>query len=180
MKFFFYVGNTISPDRKRKLVALAYATARDQRVAPAVILIRLVLLATMLLVLKLYPSSRLDVAFDTIHYGHAVLTGQFVRSDLHDTTSVNGQHVKDPRGWRGTFAFKFADRTQKDFHVASHGYTGSNEDFVLSDATHTAEKPDATPRGRPKSKKVVWPREKGLEEYAVNPIGYSHLSNDSS
>jgi len=38
--FFFYKGNTISPERKQALVALAYATARDQQVAPKAILIR--------------------------------------------------------------------------------------------------------------------------------------------
>lgn len=43
IRYFFYAGNTISPDRKRKLIALAYATARDQKLAPKAILIRLVL-----------------------------------------------------------------------------------------------------------------------------------------
>lgn len=40
VKFFFYVGNTINTERKQKLVTLAYATARDQQVAPTAILIR--------------------------------------------------------------------------------------------------------------------------------------------
>jgi hypothetical protein len=43
VKYFFYLGNTISPDRKAALVALAYATARDQELAPKAILIRFVL-----------------------------------------------------------------------------------------------------------------------------------------
>lgn len=40
VKYFFYTGNTIAPDRKKALVALAYATARDQQLAPKAILIR--------------------------------------------------------------------------------------------------------------------------------------------
>lgn len=40
VRIFFYGGNTISPERKRSLVALAYATARDQLLAPKAILIR--------------------------------------------------------------------------------------------------------------------------------------------
>ncbi|KAL1973783.1 hypothetical protein VTN31DRAFT_5343 [Thermomyces dupontii] len=64
VRFFFYAGNTISPSRKKALVALAYATARDQQLAPKAILIR---------------------------------------SDMHDTTTAGGQHVKDPKGWHGTF-----------------------------------------------------------------------------
>lgn len=43
VRYFFYAGNTISADRKKALVALAYATARDQQLAPKAILIRLVL-----------------------------------------------------------------------------------------------------------------------------------------
>lgn len=44
VRFYFYAGNTISAARKEKLVALAYSTARDQKLAPKAILIRLVFL----------------------------------------------------------------------------------------------------------------------------------------
>ncbi|KAI0415332.1 hypothetical protein F5X98DRAFT_365280 [Xylaria grammica] len=40
VRFFFYAHNTISKPRKQALVALAYATARDQLLAPKEILIR--------------------------------------------------------------------------------------------------------------------------------------------
>lgn len=40
VKYFFYAGNTISKQRKESLVALAYATACDQQLAPQAILIR--------------------------------------------------------------------------------------------------------------------------------------------
>ena len=44
VRFYFYAGNTISAPRKEKLVALAYSTARDQKLAPRAILIRSVFL----------------------------------------------------------------------------------------------------------------------------------------
>ncbi|RAL00787.1 uncharacterized protein BO80DRAFT_382110, partial [Aspergillus ibericus CBS 121593] len=40
VRIFFYNGNNLSLERKRALVALAYATARDQLLAPKEILIR--------------------------------------------------------------------------------------------------------------------------------------------
>ncbi|KAF9885155.1 hypothetical protein FE257_000681 [Aspergillus nanangensis] len=136
VRYFFYAGNTISPDRRKALVALAYATARDQQLAPKAILIR---------------------------------------SEMHDTTTIEGKHAKDPRGWHGTFAFKVNDQVEREFHVASHGYTNGKEDFTLRAATHTPEKQDKTPRGGKKSGKVVWPSEALLEEYVDSPIAYSHL-----
>nr|KMM72271.1 hypothetical protein CPAG_08568 [Coccidioides posadasii RMSCC 3488] len=130
----------MSASRKKALVALAYATARDQKLAPKAILIRLC-----------------------------------IRSDVHDTTTVAGKHVKDTKGWHGTFAFKDDNQVEREFHVASHGYTNSKEDFSLKEATHTPEKEDSTSRGGAGSGKVVWPAEHLLEEYVDSPIGYSHL-----
>lgn len=135
-RIFFYQRNTISPDRKKALVALAYATARDQLLAPKAILIR---------------------------------------SDIHDTTTIDGKRTKDPQGWHGTFAFKSQSQVEKEFHVASHGYTNGKEQFVLTNATHSKEKIDKTPRGGRNAGKVVWPDESDLEEYVDSPIGYSHL-----
>jgi len=40
VRYLFYAGNTISKQRKQALVALAYATARDQMLTPKAILIR--------------------------------------------------------------------------------------------------------------------------------------------
>ncbi|KAK2762654.1 hypothetical protein FQN54_000827 [Arachnomyces sp. PD_36] len=136
VKYYFYVGHTISPERRKALVALAYSTARDQKLAPKAILIR---------------------------------------SDMHETTTIDGKRVKDPKGWHGTFAFKADKQVEREFHVASHGYTSGKEDFVLKEATHTPEKKDGTPRGGKRSGKVVWPSEDLLEEYSDSPIAYSHL-----
>ncbi|EEQ34592.1 hypothetical protein McanMca71_002445 [Microsporum canis] len=135
-RYFFYVGNTIKAETKTALVALAYATARTEQLAPEAILIR---------------------------------------SELHDTTTIDGKRVKDPKGWHGTFAFKDGGQVKREFHVASHGYTNGKEDFVLKEASHTPQKADNTPRGGKDSGKVVWPQEKFLEEYVDSPIAYSHL-----
>ncbi|KAE8356758.1 hypothetical protein BDV28DRAFT_154436 [Aspergillus coremiiformis] len=136
VKYFFYFDNKISLDQKKPLVALAYATARDQSLAPKAILIR---------------------------------------SDMHDTTTIEGKRVKDPKGWHGTFAFKPHNQVEREFHITSHGYTDGKEDFVLKEATHAPEKMDSTPRGGKDSGKVVWPAEDLLEEYVNSPIAYSHL-----
>lgn len=44
VRFYFYAGNTISAARKEKLVALAYSTVRDQKLAAKAILNRSVFL----------------------------------------------------------------------------------------------------------------------------------------
>ncbi|KAJ5521272.1 hypothetical protein N7527_005387 [Penicillium freii] len=79
-----------------------------------------------------------------------------IRSDMHNTTTNKGRHVIDTKGWHGTFAFKTSDQLQREYHVASHGYTNDKEDFVLKEATHTREKADNIRRGGPNSEKVVW------------------------
>jgi hypothetical protein len=96
----------------------------------------------------------------------------FIRSDLHDTTSVNGVWQKDPDGYHCTLAFKDGSQVERDFHVASHGYTAGKEDFTLRKATHTQEKKDTTKR---RGDKVVWPPEHRLEEWQDSPIAYSHV-----
>ena len=98
---------------------------------------------------------------------------------MHNTTTNNGRHVVDPKGWHGTFAFKGSDQLLREYHVASHGYTTGKEDFILKEATHTLEKTDGIRRGGPLSDKVVWTPEEHLEEYKDSPIGYSHLSGQN-
>lgn len=88
---------------------------------------------------------------------------------------MQGRHVPDPKGFHCTLAFKSEDQLLRQYHVASHGYTNSKDDFVLKEATHAPEKADDTPRGGRKSGKVVWPPINELEEYVDSPIGYSHL-----
>lgn len=104
-----------------------------------------------------------------------MLIRPLIRSELHNTTTVDGRHVKDPRGWQGTFAYKDDDQVHREFHIASHGYTNGKEEFTLSEATHTPEKADKTPRGGKRSGKIVWPADEQLEEYVDSPIAYSYL-----
>jgi len=102
-----------------------------------------------------------------------LITAMCRRADIHDTTTINGKRQKDPHGWHGTFAFKDSQQVQREFHIATHGYTEGKENLVLKDATHTAEKKDSTPR---RGGRVVWPNEEELEEFVDSPIAYSHLS----
>ncbi|KAJ5697592.1 hypothetical protein N7488_011276 [Penicillium malachiteum] len=83
---------------------------------------------------------------------------------MHDITTINGKHVKDPNGWHATLAFKDGNQVTLQLHVASHGYTAGKQDFVLAQATHTPQKMDDTPRGGKNSGKVVWPPKEDLEE----------------
>ncbi|KMU92025.1 hypothetical protein CIHG_09833 [Coccidioides immitis H538.4] len=71
---------------------------------------------------------------------------------------------KIPKVGHGTFAFKDDNQVEREFHVASHGYTNSKEDFSLKEATHTPEKEDSTSRGGAGSGKVVWSAEHLLED----------------
>ncbi|KAJ0418187.1 hypothetical protein BJY00DRAFT_315236 [Aspergillus carlsbadensis] len=135
-RIFFYGLATISTERRSALVDLAYATARDQLLAPKAILIR---------------------------------------SDLHMTTSHGGKHIPDPIGWHCTIAFKSEDQITRAYHVTSHGYTKGKDDFSLAQAIHSEEKPDNTPRGNPKAKRVVWPPEHELQEYEGSPVAFPRL-----
>ncbi|KAG5931393.1 hypothetical protein E4U53_001800 [Claviceps sorghi] len=139
VRIFFYAQNTIVPERRQKLVALAYAAARKLTVAPTAILIRLILNS----------------------------------SDLHRTTLVKGQVMKDK--WHGTFSFKDKNQEKRNCHVTTHGYTEGRDDFILKEAIHMPEKPDDTIKA---DGKVVWPAENKMEEYEDSPIGYCHLSQD--
>ncbi|KAM3511246.1 hypothetical protein MY11210_005115 [Beauveria gryllotalpidicola] len=141
VRYFFYKGYRLEDRVKQQAVALAYATARELKLAPSMILIR---------------------------------------AGLHRTTSIAGKHVLDPDGWHLTMAFKDQELEARGFHVASHGYTNGQQDYVLDHGTHTAAKRDDTPRGPVGSGKVVWPDESELVEYENSPIAYSHLTDPSS
>ncbi|KAF4510954.1 hypothetical protein G6O67_002798 [Ophiocordyceps sinensis] len=57
-----------------------------------------------------------------------------VRADIHATTTVNGRHVADKRGWHATFAFKDGDQVHNAYHIASHG--GWHATFAFQDGDH--------------------------------------------
>ncbi|KAK7428150.1 hypothetical protein QQZ08_005390 [Neonectria magnoliae] len=134
VKYYFHKGNVPrDPERMRKLVALAYQTARDR---------------------QLYPKA------------------VFIRSEVHDTTTINGVRQRDPRGLHVTFCYKDQNQTNCGTHVACHGYVTDEASLEFTEATHAGEKPDATKKN--KKGAVVWP---GLEDlWAAPDIGYSHLA----
>lgn len=101
-----------------------------------------------------------------------------IRSGIHDTTTIDGKHAIDPLGFHVTIAYKYGDHVTTENHVVSHGYTGGQQSFDLTEATHTPEKADTTPRGGRSSGKVVWPSANLLEEYKYSPIGHSHLPEE--
>ncbi|KAK0631595.1 hypothetical protein B0T14DRAFT_5183 [Immersiella caudata] len=95
----------------------------------------------------------------------------FVRSDVHDTTTIDGKRQKDPRGPHVTFSYKTQDQLGSETHVACHGYVTDNETLQFREATHAEEKADATMKA---SGKAVWPGEDSLWE--APEIGYGHIS----
>ncbi|KAE8166058.1 hypothetical protein BDV40DRAFT_296870 [Aspergillus tamarii] len=130
----YYFHKNLYPDteeRLRRMIALAYRTARDW---------------------KLYPRA------------------VFIRSEVHDTTTINGKHQKDPMGDHVTLCYKDEEQLRKGTHVASHGYVKDWETLEFDHATHHDEKPDST---RKKRGGAVWPSDNSL---AIAPeIGYGHF-----
>jgi hypothetical protein len=98
------------------------------------------------------------------------MTNQRDRSEVHDTTTIKGKRVKDPKGKHVTFSYKTEDHLGRETHVACHGYIDDEQTLELREATHAPEKPDAT---RKKNGKEVWPAESELWE--APEIGYGHL-----
>lgn len=95
------------------------------------------------------------------------------RSEVHDTTSVNGKRQKDPWGDHVTLCYKDDDQLRRGTHVASHGYVKDGTSLEFVHATHHDEKPDLTKKG---NRQVVWPSEDSL---AIAPeIGYGHFLNE--
>ncbi|KAE8349408.1 hypothetical protein BDV28DRAFT_141294 [Aspergillus coremiiformis] len=130
----YYFHKTMYPqseERLRKMIALAYQTARDR---------------------KIYPKA------------------VFIRSEVHDTTSINGKRQKDPLGDHVTLCYKDEDQLRRGTHVASHGYVKDGSTLEFVQATHHAEKPDSTKK---RNREDVWPSEESL---AIAPeIGYGHF-----
>ncbi|GAW18760.1 hypothetical protein ANO14919_082420 [Xylariales sp. No.14919] len=97
-----------------------------------------------------------------------------IRSDFHDTTTVNGKNAKDPSGWHVTLCYKDKEQLESGSHVACHAYTAGKDIWDLVESTHAGEKSDDTPRRH--NKKPVWPSWDELEE--APEIGYGHLPDE--
>ncbi|KAJ5188448.1 hypothetical protein N7472_007462 [Penicillium cf. griseofulvum] len=107
-----------------------------------------------------------QTARDRKLYPKAVL----IRSEVHDTTSINGIRQKDPLGLHVTVCYKDGDQLLRGTHVASHGYVKDEVSVEFVEATHHPEKPDSTKRQR--GTKTIWPSEDQL--VAVAEIGHGH------
>ncbi|KAJ9256503.1 hypothetical protein DTO207G8_2506 [Paecilomyces variotii] len=110
-----------------------------------------------------------QTARDRKLYPKAVL----IRSEVHDTTSINGMHQKDPLGPHVTLCYKDENQLIHGTHVASHGYVTEKETLEFVRATHAGEKADSTKRQKGKE---VWPSENELE--VVPAVGYVHFPSD--
>jgi hypothetical protein len=96
------------------------------------------------------------------------------RSEVHDTTSINDIHQKDPLGPHVTLCYKDEDQLLRGTHAASHGYVSGKDNLDFVRATHDGEKADLAKRQQ--GKKTVWPSEEELK--AAPEIGYSHLPSN--
>ena len=146
VQIFFYIGNTISDERKRRLMDLAYATAQDQLLhhtwgnmrrhthAPSVILVTW----------HIYALSMLCCL---ISRWKCILTNHQSGLTFTKTTTANVRRVIDTEGWHATFAFKTKYQVKRFAHTTGHGYTIGKDNFTLRKTTQDLEKSDATPRG---------------------------------
>ncbi|KAJ5959462.1 uncharacterized protein N7479_006612 [Penicillium vulpinum] len=96
------------------------------------------------------------------------------RSDVDNTTSINGIHQQDPLGPHVTICYKDEHQLPRVTRVASHGYVRGKDDLTFVCATHAREKADSAKRQR--ERKTVWPSEDELE--AVPEIAYIHLATN--
>ncbi|KAM0278421.1 hypothetical protein ACHAQH_005176 [Verticillium albo-atrum] len=95
----------------------------------------------------------------------------FVRSEVHDTTTINGRRQKDPKGEHVTFSYKSIDHLGRETHVSCHGYVNNAKTLEFREATHASEKPDSTLK---RNGKEVWPDNDEIWE--APEVGYGHLS----
>ncbi|PYI21632.1 hypothetical protein BO99DRAFT_60249 [Aspergillus violaceofuscus CBS 115571] len=111
-----------------------------------------------------------QTARDRKLYPKAVL----IRSEVHDTTSINGIRQKDPLGPHVTLCYKDENQLAHGTHNASHGYVRGKDNLEFLRATHAGEKADTTTKQN--GMKIVWPPESELE--AIPEIGYGHITHD--
>lgn len=96
-----------------------------------------------------------------------------IRSEVHDTTSVQGKHQKDPLGWHVTLCYKDEEQMAKGTHIACNGYVKGKDNLEFVQVTHAEEKVDSWEKS---NGKVVWPFEEDLE--IAPEIGYGHFPED--
>ncbi|KZF22826.1 hypothetical protein L228DRAFT_282907 [Xylona heveae TC161] len=51
-------------------------------------------------------SALVSLAYATARDQQQAPKAILIRADIHNTTTIDGMHTEDPKGWHGTFAFK--------------------------------------------------------------------------
>ncbi|KAI1427202.1 hypothetical protein F5Y12DRAFT_739182 [Xylaria sp. FL1777] len=117
-----------------------------------------------------YMRQLIALAYQTATAQEIYPQEVLVRSDVHDTTTINGKRQKDPKGDHVTFSYKSRDHLGREVHVACHGYVTDRQTLEFREATHAPEKPDdvKNSRGNP-----VWPTRERLWE--APEVGYGHM-----
>ncbi|KAG5991670.1 hypothetical protein E4U52_003430 [Claviceps spartinae] len=97
------------------------------------------------------------------------------RSEVHNTTIIDGKVQKDPKGNHVTFSYKTLDHLKRETHIACHGYVNSPITLELREATFASEKADSVLKH---NSKKAWPSMENL--YQAPDIYVSHLESASS
>ncbi|KAF4952575.1 hypothetical protein FGADI_6646 [Fusarium gaditjirri] len=100
----------------------------------------------------------------------------FIRSDVHNTTIINGRYQKDPLGDHITMCFKDDEHIKTGTHIACHGYVKDKANWELRKVTDTPPKSDSVLK---KNKQPVWPENQFLDEYPYDGF-YSHLDGQKA
>lgn len=92
----------------------------------------------------------------------------FKRSDLHETTTIKGQTVKDPGGFHATISIRGEEHIKDNTFLSVHAYTRGKNDFTLRHASRAAQPLALTTTGR--AGKLIWPANLTEEEtFFVDP-----------
>jgi hypothetical protein len=97
------------------------------------------------------------------------------RSQIHDTTVINGQRVPDPDGPHITVSWKSEKQLEENTHATLHGYVPTMKSFDLkfAKAAEIEVKDDDTEKG---GGKVVWPAERDL--VLIDYMDHGHPAED--
>ncbi|QUC22824.1 uncharacterized protein UV8b_07065 [Ustilaginoidea virens] len=96
-----------------------------------------------------------------------------IRSEVHLTTTIEGERQPDPEGLHVTFSYKTQDHLGRETHITSHAYVYDTISVELRKSSPTPEKADSTLKRSGKALKPVWPSAEKLWE--APDVGYSHL-----
>ncbi|VZH87869.1 unnamed protein product [Fusarium fujikuroi] len=85
----------------------------------------------------------------------------FIRSNVHEMSTIKGKRLKDPRGAHITLSYKTEDFQGRNTHVSCHGYTTNFKTLEFSESIKMKEKRDTSKK---RGGKIIWPAETQLWE----------------